>query len=131
MIVDTSAWVEYLRRTGSPAHLHLRGAIETHADIRVPELVVMELLVGAVDDRAARSLRRLLHSFEVVPLAPIVDSERAAALQRQCRRAGRPIRSMIDCLVGALAVRLGQPVLHTDLDFDVLAAHTEVEVVSP
>src|SRR3546814_20724494 len=91
----------------------------------------MELLVGAPDDRAARSLRRLLHSFEVVPLAPIVDSERAAALQRQCRRAGRPIRSMIDCLVGALAVRLGQPVLHTAPDFDVLAAHTEGKVVSP
>src|SRR3546814_10993628 len=88
----------------------------------------MELLVGAVDDRAARSLRRLLHSFEVVPLAPIVDSERAAALQRQCRRARRPTRSMIDCLVSAPALRLGQPVLHPALDSAALAAHTEEEV---
>src|SRR3546814_11136910 len=105
------------RSTRTDTRFPYTTRVRSHADIRVPELVVMELLVGAVDDRAARSLRRLLHSFEVVPLAPIVDSERAAALQRQCRRAGRPIRSMIDCLVGALAVRLGQPVLHTDLDF--------------
>lgn len=129
MIVDTSAWVEYLRSTGSPVHLNLRQRVEDGADVLVPELVVMELLVGANDERSAGDIHRLLHSFEVVPLFPIVDTEQAAALQRQCRRAGRTVRSMIDCLIGAIAVRLGEPVLHLDRDFDVLTAHTELEVV--
>ncbi len=130
MIVDTSAWVEYLRGTGSPVHLGLRAQVEAGGDILVPELVVMELLAGAVDERATRELRRLLHSFDVVPIAPIVDTERAAALQRQCRRAGHTVRGIVDCMIAAMAVRLREPVLHLDRDFDVLAAHTELEVAA-
>ena len=130
MIVDTSAWIEYLRSTGSPVHLRLRHAAETGEDILVPELVVMELLAGAVDERGARELRRLLHSFDVVPVAPLVDTEQAAMLQRQCRRSGRTVRSMVDCMIAAIALRLGEPVLHLDRDFDVFASLTELDVVS-
>ena len=120
MITDTSAWVEFLRGTGSPVHLRLREEIERGGTVLVPELVVMELLVGASDDRAVRQLRRLLHSFEIVPLAPLVDTERAAGLQRRCRAAGQSVRNMVDCLIAAVAVRLGEPVLHVNRDFDVL-----------
>lgn len=130
MIADTSAWVEYLRATGSRSHHRLRDQIETGGPLLVPELVVMEILVGANDERAAGPLRRLLHSFDVVAMAPLVDSERAAALQRQCRMAGQTVRNMIDCMIAAMAVRLGEPVLHLDRDFEVLAALTELEVVA-
>lgn len=130
MIADTSAWVEYLRATGSAAHLALRHQIEDGGSIVVPELVVMEVLVGAGDERMVRRLRTLLHSFDVVPLAPLVDSERAAALQRQCRAAGRPVRNMVDCMIAAMAIRLSEPVLHADRDFDVLASVSDLEVVA-
>lgn len=129
MIADTSAWVEFLRGTGSPTHLRLRAEIERGATILVPELVVMELLVGAADDGAARRLRTMLHSFDVVPLAPLVDTEEAAALQRRCRAAGRTVRNMVDCLIAATAIRLGAPVLHADRDFDVLVELTDLTVV--
>lgn len=130
MIADTSAWVEYLRATGSPSHRVLRRQVEAGGALLVPELVVMEILVGASDERLARQLRKLLHSFEVVALAPLVDSERAAALQRQCRAAGRTVRNMVDCMIAAMAIRIGEPVLHADRDFDALAAATELEVVT-
>lgn len=130
MIADTSAWVEYLRATGSPTHLHLRRTIEAGGVLVVPELVVMEILVGAADERHARELRTLLHSFEVVPLAPLVDTERAAGLQRRCRAAGQTVRNMVDCMIAAIAIRLGLPVLHADHDFEVLAALSDLEVVS-
>jgi hypothetical protein len=130
VIVDTSAWIEYLRATGSPAHRRLRHELERGAPILVPELVVMELLVGAADDTGARRLRTLLHSFDVVPLAPLVDSEASAGLQRRCRAGGRMVRSMVDCLIAAVAIRLHEPVLHADRDFDVLAELTELDTVA-
>jgi hypothetical protein len=130
VIADTSAWVEYLRATGSPVHLRLRAQIAAGDALLVPELVVMEILVGAADDGSARQLRKLLHSFEVVPLAPLVDSERAVAIQRQCRAAGHTVRNMVDCLIAAMAVRFGEPVLHLDRDFEVMATFTELEVVA-
>lgn len=128
MIADTSAWIEFLRATGSPVHHRLRAEID-RGEVIVPELVVMELLVGARDERFARRLRALLHSFEVAPLAPLVDSERAAALQRRCLVAGRRVRNMVDCLIAATAIRLGEPVLHLDRDFDALADLTEMTAV--
>lgn len=131
MIVDTSAWVDYLRHTGSPAEVALEAAIVNGEHILVPELVVMEVLVGAADEVSARQLRRLLHSFEVVSIAPLVDTEMAAMMQRRCRGSGRPVRNMIDCIIAAMAVRMGEPVLHRDRDFDALAEVTELDVVTP
>lgn len=131
MIADTSAWVEFLRGTGSNVHRRLRAEIEAGAELLVPELVVMEILVGADDDRMARRLRTMLHSFEVVPLAPLVDSELAATLQRRCRVAGRSVRSMVDCIIAATALRLVQPVLHLDRDFELLASVSDLELVAP
>ena len=129
MIADTSAWVEFLRGTGSGVHRRLRTQIEEGERLLVPELVVMEILVGAGDDGMARRLRTMLHSFEVVPLAPIVDSEQAAALQRRCRAAGHAVRSMVDCLIAATALRLREPILHRDRDFELLAGVSDLELV--
>ena len=60
-----------------------------------------------------------------------MDAEQAAALHRACRRAGETPRSPNDCLVAAVALRHGVPVLHRDHDFTVLAAHTDLRVVDP
>ena len=56
------------------------------------------------------------------------DYDDAASLYRRCRRQGATIRSMLDCLVAAVSIRNGVPVLHDDRDFNALARHTELEV---
>ncbi len=56
------------------------------------------------------------------------DFDHAAALYRQCRSRGETVRVLIDCLVGALAIRSDLPVLHRDADFDTLARHTPLRV---
>src|SRR5690606_38524350 len=129
VIADTSAWVEFLRGTGSPEHQRLRAEIEAGTELLVPELVVMEILVGATSESGSRRLRSMLHSFEVVPVAPLLDSELAASLQRRCRATGQTIRSLIDCMIAATAIRLGEPVLHRDRDFHTLADVSELQLV--
>ena len=49
------------------------------------------------------------------------DFDRAAVLYWQCRRRGETVRVLMDCPIGALAVRADLPVLHRDGDFDALA----------
>ena len=56
------------------------------------------------------------------------DSDRAAVLYRQCRRRGETVRVLMDCPIGALAVRADLPVLHCDSDFDALARYTPLRV---
>ncbi len=124
MIFDTSVWIDFLTDAATRATERLDDAIRQGSRIVVPEVVMMEVLAGRTDEASARQRRRLLARFEIVPLAPMADVERAAALHRQCRRGGETVRSLIDCLVAAAALRLDLAVLHRDRDFEVLARHT-------
>lgn len=129
MIVDTSAWVEYLRATGSPVHEALRDAVASDAPLATPAPVVMELLAGCGTEEAAVRLQRMLARFEILEVEGLADFEDAAYIQRTCRRAGETVRSMVDCLIAAVALREARPVLTTDGDFDLIARHVGLELV--
>lgn len=58
-----------------------------------------------------------------IPVAP-EHYELAAALYQQCRRQGRTVRKLIDCLIAAAAISAAVPVLHDNGDFDALVACT-------
>ncbi|MEN9645576.1 MAG: hypothetical protein RL238_2245 [Actinomycetota bacterium] len=120
LIADTSAWIEYLRRTESPADLALDAAI-ARDEVIVPEPVKAELLVGARSNEELRALQRMLEHFEVMLMAPRDDFDRAVSLHLQCRTAGVTPRGLIDCTVAAMALRAGVPLLHHDRDFAAMA----------
>jgi hypothetical protein len=124
ILADSSAWIEYLRRTGSTAHIRVRELIEKTDDLATTEVVVMEVLAGARGDRHLADLDRMLKRCEFIALHGLDDFEHAADLYRTCRRNGETIRKMTDCIVASVAIRTGMPVLHADRDFEVLARHT-------
>lgn len=130
MIVDTSVWIEFLRPGPSAAGDRLEDEIRQGHRIVVPETVLMELLSGTTDEGLATRRMRMLESFELAPLEPIVDSVTAARLQRTCRRSGESVRNLGDCLIGAVALRLAVPVLHRDRDFEVLRRHCGISTLS-
>ncbi len=88
----------------------------------------MEVLVGARDDAHLERLRRLMFSCEILPLAGLSDYEDAAALYRRCRRAGKTLRSLTDCLIAVVAIRAGAEVVHADRDFDTIAGHAPLRL---
>lgn len=130
MIVDTSVWIEFLQHGTSVAGDHLEGLIRTRQRLIVPETVLMELLSGSTDEVVIERRRRMLESFDVAPLEPLVDSLAAARLQRDCRRGGESVRNLGDCLIAAVALRLDVSVLHRDRDFEVLRRHCGLQTVS-
>lgn len=121
ILVDTSAWVEFDRATGSPVDLRLTTLIASDGPITVTEPVVMELLAGARSDEREADLRRLLLRFELLPLEAAVDFEAAARIYRSCRRAGTTPRGMVDCLIAAVAHRRGATLLAQDVDLQRVA----------
>jgi predicted nucleic acid-binding protein len=128
ILADTSAWVEYLRATGSPAHARLRELIAGQGELATTEVVVMELLAGAAAREEVARLRRLLGRFELLPLEGLADYEAAADLYRRCRAGGETVRRLTDCLIAAVAIRHGATLLHRDLDFEVIARHSRLQV---
>ena len=128
VLADTSAWVEYLRGTGSPPHLRLRRLIADEAAVVTTEVVVMELLAGASSDEELTRLSRLLGRFELLPVEGLADHEAAAELYRRRRRAGDTVRKLTDCLIAVVAIRADAALLHRDQDFEVIARHAPLRV---
>ena len=125
ILIDTSAWVEFLRDTGSPACQRVDELLDSH--ILTCDPIRMEVLAGARDERHLAALRGLLARATILPTEP-VDYEEAAALHRVCRRGGETVRKLTDCLIASVAIRADKPVLHSDTDFDVLAHHTPLRI---
>lgn len=128
ILVDSSAWIEFLRDTGSPVCEETARLLDS--DIATTEPVRMEVLAGARDERHLRDLRALLGRARILP-CQAADFESAAMLHRTCRRQGQSIRRLIDCLIASVAIRSRVPILHADADFEALARHTELAIHRP
>ncbi len=128
IVADSSAWIEFLRRTGSPVHLALRHAIEERHELGITEVVLMEVLAGARFPQHADTLRAELLQFDLLPLRRLQDFMEAAAIFRRARAAGETIRSMLDCLIAVPVIRAGAELLHNDADFDVIAHHSSLRI---
>ena len=128
ILIDTSAWVEFLRDTGSPACRRVDDLLG--AEIATCDPIRMEVLAGARNEQHLQQLRRLLARGSVLP-TDAVDYDTAAALFRTCRQQGQTVRKLIDCLIGAVAIRANVPVLHLDNDFNTLSRFTSLQVDLP
>ena len=125
ILIDTSAWIEFFRDTGSPICQRVDDLLAS--EIATCDAVRMEVLAGARDEQHLQQLRRLLARASTLPTEP-VDYDAAAALYRTCRQRGHTVRKLIDCLIAAAVIRGNVPVLHMDGDFDILAQHTTLQV---
>lgn len=128
LLPDSSAWIEFLKGTGTPVAARLRRALAEEQAV-VIDPVLLEVVAGARADELGRT-RRLLMSQRTAPLVPRRDWLEAAMIYQAMRRDGITIRSHIDVLIAAAAIRLGLEVLHSDRDFDLIAKKTSLRIAS-
>ena len=126
-LVDTSVWIETFRTT---PRIRIDDVVDFD-DIVTCLPVVQEVLQGFRDERAHAVAREAMRALPIVesPLSMSVFDE-AVNLYRQARRAGLTIRSGVDCLIAACAIRHGLTVLQHDRDFDALARIAPLNVRS-
>lgn len=128
LVADTSAWIEYLRGTGSPTHLALRASVAV-GEVTLPEPVKAELLVGTRSNVELSELRRLLDGLEIELIHPRDDFDAAVDIHLRCRAVGVTPRGLVDCLIAAITQRCGLPLLHADKDLAAIAAVVGIEEV--
>lgn len=124
-LIDSSAWIEFLTATGSPACLRVDSLISVHGapDAMICGPIRTEILAGGRDSRDVDLLDRLLSRAHYRRVEN-EDWDLSASLYRSCRAQGETVRTQLDCLIAAVAIAHAVPVLHNDRDFDVLARHT-------
>ena len=86
ILIDTSAWVDFLRGSQGGTCQRVEELVDHGAAIATTEVVVMEILAGSRDEVHQVRLRRLLRRAEMLPISGLDDYERAAELYRICRR---------------------------------------------
>ena len=122
-LVDSSVWIEFFHK---PPRFSLEsvGGIE---EVVTCLPVIQEVLQGFRDERTFRIARDAMLALPVVesPISADVFLE-AVQLYRSARRAGLTIRSGVDCLIAACAIRHGLTVLHHGRDFNLLSQMSPV-----
>jgi predicted nucleic acid-binding protein len=125
VLVDTSVWVEFFRR---PSRIDLPTVVDL--DEVVTCLPVLQEVLQGFREEAAFALAR-----DAMLALPMVETplrqevfEDAVGLYRRARAAGLTVRSSVDCLIAACALRHGLTVLHRDRDFGFLARVSPLRV---
>lgn len=118
VLVDSSVWIATFRAQ-RPLDLE---AIVSLDDIVTCLPVIQEVLQGFGTETAYRTAKDAMLALPIVESPLTVDViEEAVGLYRTARRAGLTVRSSVDCLIGACALRNDLEVLHTDRDYAALA----------
>jgi predicted nucleic acid-binding protein len=127
-LVDTSVWIEVFR-PGNPLDLELLVPLE---EVVTCLPVMQEVLQGFADEAAYRQAEESLRSMPIVE-SPLREEIVLAAVDlfRTARRQGLTIRSSVDCLIAACALRHDLEVLHRDRDFDALARVSRLRTRMP
>lgn len=125
VLVDTSVWIEVFRKK---APVLLEDIVDFD-DVVTCLPVVQEVLQGFRDERAFGLARDAMLALPIVesPLRAEVVLQ-AADLYRTARRSGLTLRSGVECLIAACALRHGLEVLHHDRDFDLVARVSALKV---
>jgi predicted nucleic acid-binding protein len=127
LLVDTSAWIEVFRR---PQRARLESIVGDLDEVVTCLPVIQEVLQGFDDERAYRIAHTAMHALPCVE-SPLTAAafDAAVDIYRRARRAGITVRSSVDCLIAACAVRHQLTVVHRDRDYAKLAAVVAIDHV--
>ncbi len=115
ILVDTSIWIGWIRQRID------FGAVSIRQMVICPP-ILQEILQGIDDTPVLASFRETLMLVprldDPVPIDAFLE---AAEIYRDGRRRGITIRSSVDCLIAAIAIRHGATIFHQDRDFEQIA----------
>ena len=122
-LVDTSVWIDYLRGRDVPHVRFLDELLANPLAVGISDLIYLEILQGATDERAFDKLRQYFSGQRFYRfVAAEASHANAAKLYFNARRAGVSIRSNLDCLIAQCAIDHNLILLHNDVDFVRLGA---------
>jgi predicted nucleic acid-binding protein len=120
VLVDTSAWADFLNGFPSPAAEALAELLEGDGDVCTCGIVVAEMFQGLRRDRGRDAIRRSFEDMVFLEPPGMKLHLRAAGLHRALRQSGKTVRSTVDCIIAALAEDGGCDLLARDRDMDVI-----------
>lgn len=129
LLVDTSVWIEFFAGRDTPQTRFFKDAVREGADIALTGVILAEILQGIPSDSEFGRLRKALSSFRMVQAASGETYVEAAKLYRAGRKRGVTIRSLVDCLIAAIAMEHGAVILHQDRDYERISEYAPLKSI--
>jgi predicted nucleic acid-binding protein len=120
VLVDTSAWADFLNGFPSPVADALAELLDGDDDVCTCGIVVAEVFQGLRRAEGRDAIRRSFEDLIFLEPSGIHLYLRAAELYRGLREKGKTVRSTVDCIIAAIAEEGGCAVLARDRDMDVI-----------
>ena len=122
-LVDTSVWIDYLRRRAGPHVDLLRDLLGNPLAVALTHSIYLEILRGARDAASFDRLRDYFGGQRFVAFEdPLASHEAAARIDLDCRRHGVTVPPGFDCLIAQSAIEADLILLHHDRDFGRIAS---------
>jgi predicted nucleic acid-binding protein len=117
-LIDTSSWIEALRKDGKPKVKERVREIILSGDAALCEMVILELWNGARGDYEKKQLAEFIAEIPCIETTQRIW-ETAFDLAKRCRKQGKTVPAT-DLLVLSAAFSLGYSVEHNDEHFDLV-----------
>jgi predicted nucleic acid-binding protein len=104
--------------------------MQYEGEILVGDIILLEILQGAQNDRHANFLETRLRQFEIQPMLNPGLAVASARNYRTLRERGLTVRKTIDLVIGTFCIEHGHSLLHQDRDFEPMREHLGLSVVS-
>lgn len=121
ILIDSSAFIEFLNCSGSQCDQTIEQLIRADADCALADVVLTEVLQGIKNDREFKTVCASLATFPLLSLKDSLSYIKAAELYRKCRKKGLTVRSTVDLLIAQTAIEHNAILLHNDRDFEAIA----------
>lgn len=127
LLVDTSVWIELLRRGKKPS----KNLVSRIEDFVTCPPIVQEIFQGLRQGQESEYFASLFSSLPCVASpVPIERYIEAAELYRSGRARGLTVRSSVDSIIAAIAIKESLTVLHKDRDFLQIAKYSGLKQIT-
>jgi predicted nucleic acid-binding protein len=120
VLVDTSAWIEFLNGQTSQVADEVSRLLGSDHDLCTCGVIAAEVLQGLRRASGHAKVARLFADLTFLEAAGLATYVRAAEIYRELRSRGVTVRSTIDCLIAALAEEHRCVILARDRDLELI-----------
>lgn len=128
VVIDTSAWIDYLRGADTPWANAVDDAMDNDRVI-IGDLIIVELLQCIKNPNEYRQVEELVDSLEYKTFVGKDIAKKSAENYRTLLSKGLTVRKTIDMLIGTFCIENKIPLLHNDRDFDPMEEYLGLEVI--
>ena len=130
ILVDSSVWIDYFNGR-STWQTDTLDDLLSDVPVIMGDLILAEILQGFRSDKDFESAKSYLSDLPFRQMGGYQVAVQSAQNFRTLRKRGVTVRKTIDVIIGTFCILEGLSLLHDDRDFDPMATHFSLKMLSP